>query len=33
MPRWRNLYHFDSGALKVEFTDGSKYNDLSKVIN
>lgn len=30
MPRWRGLYHFGS-ALKVEFTDGSKYEDLSKV--
>ncbi|KIP02233.1 hypothetical protein PHLGIDRAFT_79417, partial [Phlebiopsis gigantea 11061_1 CR5-6] len=32
MPRWRNLYHFETGALKDTFNDGSHYNDLSKVV-
>lgn len=30
LPRWRNLNHFES-IMKVQFTDGSKYEDISKV--
>ena len=30
MPRWRDLNHF-SPYLTVEFTDGSKWEDMSKV--
>ncbi|KAK0477245.1 hypothetical protein IW261DRAFT_1420970 [Armillaria novae-zelandiae] len=29
-PRWRNLYHFESGFMAVHFADGGKYEDLSK---
>ncbi|KZP28161.1 hypothetical protein FIBSPDRAFT_729690, partial [Athelia psychrophila] len=31
LPRWRGLYHFDA-VMHMTFTDGSKYEDLSKVI-
>ncbi|KAK0209572.1 hypothetical protein IW262DRAFT_1468837 [Armillaria fumosa] len=31
-PRWRNLYHFESGFMAVHFADGGKYEDLSKHI-
>ncbi|KAK0485582.1 hypothetical protein EDD18DRAFT_1360746 [Armillaria luteobubalina] len=31
-PRWRNLYHFESGFMAVHFADGTKYKDLSKHI-
>ncbi|KAK0207308.1 hypothetical protein IW262DRAFT_1302901 [Armillaria fumosa] len=31
-PRWRNLYHFESGFMAVHFADGTKYEDLSKNI-
>ncbi|KAK0492346.1 hypothetical protein EDD18DRAFT_1358011 [Armillaria luteobubalina] len=31
-PRWRNLYHFESGFMAVHFADGTKYEDLSKHI-
>ncbi|KAK0498844.1 hypothetical protein EDD18DRAFT_1103311 [Armillaria luteobubalina] len=31
-PRWKNLYHFESGFMAVHFTDGTKYEDLSKCI-
>ncbi|KAK0434975.1 uncharacterized protein EV420DRAFT_1623707 [Desarmillaria tabescens] len=31
-PWWRNLYHFESGFMAVTFTDGGKYEDLSKQI-
>ncbi|KAK0213712.1 hypothetical protein IW262DRAFT_1467055 [Armillaria fumosa] len=31
-PRWRNLYHFESGFMAVHFADGRKYEDLSKHI-
>lgn len=30
VPRWRGLTHFDN-FLSVDFTDGSKWEDLSKV--
>ena len=30
-PAWRHLYHFATGVLHIEFSDGSKYEDLSKV--
>ena len=30
VPRWRNLTHFKNYVL-VEFTDGSKWEDISKV--
>ncbi len=29
-PRWRGLHHF-SGVMKVSFTDGAKFEDISKV--
>jgi hypothetical protein len=29
-PRWRGLNHF-SAIMKVDFTDGRKYEDISKV--
>ncbi|GJE85101.1 hypothetical protein PsYK624_011780 [Phanerochaete sordida] len=32
MPRWRGLHHFSGGILLVDFTDGSKYQDLSKIL-
>ena len=31
MPRWRDFNHF-STYLSVDFTDGSKWEDMSKVI-
>ncbi|OSC97911.1 hypothetical protein PYCCODRAFT_1418559 [Trametes coccinea BRFM310] len=31
VPRWRNLNHF-SEVTEVKFTDGSKYEDISKVL-
>ncbi|KAK0434530.1 uncharacterized protein EV420DRAFT_1623783 [Desarmillaria tabescens] len=31
-PRWRDLNHFESGFMAVTFTDGTKYEDLSKQI-
>ncbi|KAH9911521.1 uncharacterized protein BXZ73DRAFT_56902, partial [Epithele typhae] len=31
MPRWRGLNHFDE-VTTVSFTDGSKYEDMSKVV-
>ncbi|KAK0209734.1 hypothetical protein IW262DRAFT_1302020 [Armillaria fumosa] len=31
-PRWRNLYHFESGFMAVHFADGGKYEDLSKCV-
>ncbi|KAK0457905.1 hypothetical protein IW261DRAFT_1579893 [Armillaria novae-zelandiae] len=31
-PRWRNLYHFESGFMAVHFANGRKYEDLSKHI-
>ena len=30
VPRWRNLNHFKT-YLTVEFTDGTKWEDMSKV--
>ncbi|KAH9007701.1 hypothetical protein EDB83DRAFT_2236259, partial [Lactarius deliciosus] len=30
-PRWRGLYHF-SDMMNMSFTDGSKYEDISKVV-
>ena len=33
IPRWPNLNHWGKGVLHIDFTDGSKYDDLSKVIN
>lgn len=30
VPRWRGLNHF-SAYLSVDFTDGSKWEDMSKV--
>ena len=30
MPRWRGLNHFEE-ALSVSYTDGQKFEDLSKV--
>lgn len=30
-PRWRDLNHFSEIAQFREFTDGRKYEDLSKV--
>ncbi|KAH9021110.1 hypothetical protein EDB83DRAFT_2508328 [Lactarius deliciosus] len=30
-PRWRGLYHF-SDMMNTSFTDGSKYEDISKVV-
>jgi len=30
VPRWRGLNHFTT-YLAVEFTDGSKWEDISKV--
>ena len=30
VPRWRNLTHFKD-YVSVEFTDGSKWEDISKV--
>lgn len=30
IPRWRNLNHF-STIMTVKFTDGTKYEDISKV--
>lgn len=29
-PRWSGLNHF-SAVMKVDFTDGRKYEDISKV--
>ncbi|KAI0371886.1 hypothetical protein BV20DRAFT_992080 [Pilatotrama ljubarskyi] len=31
MPRWRDLNHF-ANVAKVTFTDGTKYEDISKII-
>ncbi|EKM49670.1 uncharacterized protein PHACADRAFT_201366 [Phanerochaete carnosa HHB-10118-sp] len=31
-PIWQGLYHFAKGVLYIEFSDGSKYEDLSKII-
>ncbi|KIN98821.1 hypothetical protein M404DRAFT_966485 [Pisolithus tinctorius Marx 270] len=31
MPRWRSLNHFEE-ALSVSYTDGQKFEDLSKII-
>ncbi|KAK0479793.1 hypothetical protein IW261DRAFT_1419848 [Armillaria novae-zelandiae] len=31
-PCWKDFYHFDSGFMGVNFTDGSKYEDLAKHI-
>lgn len=31
-PRWRNLHHFESGVMKSSFNDGSKHDDISRVI-
>ncbi|EKM49227.1 uncharacterized protein PHACADRAFT_201888 [Phanerochaete carnosa HHB-10118-sp] len=31
-PSWRGLYHFAKGVLHIEFSDGSKYEDLSKIL-
>jgi hypothetical protein len=30
VPRWRGLKHF-SEVMKISFTDGGKYEDISKV--
>ena len=30
LPRWRNINHF-SAVMQVHFTDGKKYQDISKV--
>lgn len=30
IPRWSGLNHF-SAVMKVDFTDGRKYEDISKV--
>ena len=30
-PRWRGLYHFTHGVMGVTFSDGSTFEDLSKV--
>lgn len=32
MPRWPGLNHFNQ-VMAVAFTDGSKYEDLSKVVD
>ena len=32
MPRWRDFNHF-SAFLSVEFTDGTKWEEMSKVCN
>lgn len=31
MPRWRDLMHFTQIAEFREFSDGRKYEDMSKV--
>ncbi|KAK0475755.1 hypothetical protein IW261DRAFT_1422042 [Armillaria novae-zelandiae] len=31
-PCWKDFYHFDSGFMGVNFTDGMKYEDLAKHI-
>ncbi|EKM55198.1 uncharacterized protein PHACADRAFT_195226 [Phanerochaete carnosa HHB-10118-sp] len=31
-PSWQGLYHFTKGVLHIEFSDGSKYEDLSKIL-
>ncbi|EPQ59138.1 hypothetical protein GLOTRDRAFT_103193 [Gloeophyllum trabeum ATCC 11539] len=31
MPRWRDFNHFDQ-VMKTKFTDGSKYEDMSKML-
>ena len=30
-PRWNGLSHFSSGIMSMGFSDGSKFEDLSKV--
>jgi hypothetical protein len=30
-PRWRGLNHFNQ-VMEISFTDGSKYEDISKVL-
>lgn len=30
-PRWRGLRHFADGAMAITFSDGSTFEDLSKV--
>lgn len=30
-PRWRGLHHFNDGAMAITFSDGSTFEDLSKV--
>lgn len=30
-PRWSGLYHFNEITTAGEFTDGRKYEDMSKV--
>ncbi|KAJ2932117.1 hypothetical protein H1R20_g4995, partial [Candolleomyces eurysporus] len=32
IPRWRDLTHFDSLAIVKDYSDGRKYEDLSKVL-
>ncbi|KAK0207746.1 hypothetical protein IW262DRAFT_1469085 [Armillaria fumosa] len=31
-PCWKDLYHFESGFMGVNYTDGGKYKDLAKHI-
>ena len=31
-PRWPGLRHFNNGALGIPFSDGSTFEDLSKVV-
>lgn len=33
IPPWSGLNHFESLAATGEFADGTKFEDLSKVIN
>lgn len=30
-PWWCGLYHFNNGAMAIAFSDGSTFEDLSKV--
>ncbi|GJF00634.1 hypothetical protein PsYK624_169280 [Phanerochaete sordida] len=32
VPRWPTLHHFEKGFTNISFTDGSKYDDLAKVM-
>ena len=32
-PRWRGLYHFNHGVMAMTFSDGSTFEDLSKVFS